>query len=134
MKQKLKLELAGAQYVCTTADIWTANRKSYMGMTIHYISNGDEMSQVSAALACRRFLGSHTYGAIAELMYDIHSLHGLTIDKVTAKVTDNASNFGKAFREFLHQIPEISEAEEVQESVPCSRGYMHCYMELYTQK
>jgi len=69
MQQNLKSELAGVEYVCTTADIWTVNRKSYMGMTVHYISNGYEMSRISAALACRRFLqGSHTYDAIAELI------------------------------------------------------------------
>jgi len=44
-------------YVCTTADIWTVKRKSYMGMTVHYIKDGEELSRVSAALACRRFMG-----------------------------------------------------------------------------
>ena len=33
IQQTLKSQLADVKYVCTTADIWTVNRKSYMGMT-----------------------------------------------------------------------------------------------------
>src|SRR5688500_1969552 len=101
MQQKLKSSLAEIDYVCTTADIWTVNRKSYMGMTAHYIENRGTMSRVSAALACRRSVGRHTYDAIAEMIFDIHTSNGLDSEKITATVTDNASNFSKAFREFL---------------------------------
>lgn len=106
MQQTLKSELADVKYVCTTADIWSVNRKSYMGMTVHYIKGGEEMVRVSAALACRRFPGSHSYKPIAEMISGIHSSYGLTVDKITATVTDNASNFGKAFREFLYEVPD----------------------------
>jgi len=42
-----------------------------MGMTVHYIKDGEELSRVLAALACRRFMGSHTYEAIAEMISDL---------------------------------------------------------------
>ena len=112
MQQNLKSQLADVKYVCTTADIWTVNRKSYMGMTVHYMKGGEDLSRLSAALAFRRFLGSHTYEAIAEMISAIHSSYGLTVDKITATVTDNASNFGKAFREFLFQLPADEELRD----------------------
>lgn len=107
MKDILKSQLSDVNYVCTTADIWTVNNKSYMGMTMHYIKadKSEEVSRVSAALSCRRFLGSHTFEHIAELISDIHSDYGLHVDKISATVTDNASNFSKAFREYL-AIPD----------------------------
>jgi hypothetical protein len=83
-----------------------------MGMTAHYIENRGTMSRVSAALACRRFVGSHTYEAIAEMIFDIHTSYGLDSEKITATVTDNASNFGKAFREFLFETPEADEHQD----------------------
>jgi hypothetical protein len=108
MKANLKKRLSGAKYVCTTADIWSVSNKSYLGMTVHYINanESEDICRVSAALACRRFLGSHSYDHIAELISDIHLEYGLSIDKITATVTDNASNFGKAFREYMYCVEE----------------------------
>jgi hypothetical protein len=110
MTATLKSELSQVESVCTTADIWSVNHKSYMGMTVHYIAfepsnEGSQISRVSAALACKRFLGSHTYDRIAELICEVHTSFGLSVDKISATVTDNASNFGKAFREFMIAIP-----------------------------
>ena len=57
----------------------------------------------SAALACKRVLGSHTFDNIAELFDIIHKEFVLTNDKIVVIVTDNGSNFIKAFKEFgLH--------------------------------
>jgi hypothetical protein len=51
---------------------------------------------------------SHTHDCIAELISDVHLLyHGLTVDKISATVTDNASNFGKAFGEFMVDMPDV---------------------------
>ncbi|KAK1885388.1 Calfumirin-1, partial [Dissostichus eleginoides] len=66
-----------------------------------------------AAIACRRFRGRHTYDAIATELEDIFSQYGLTNDKVTACVTDNGSNFVKAFKE--HQQRQVESNEEEDE-------------------
>lgn len=52
------------------------------------------------ALACKRFAGTHSYENIAKLLNEILVSFDIKIDKVMGTVTDNGSNFGKAFKEF----------------------------------
>uniref|UniRef100_A0ABD2W240 Uncharacterized protein n=1 Tax=Trichogramma kaykai TaxID=54128 RepID=A0ABD2W240_9HYME len=92
----MKDVLAKQTTVCMTADIW--NRR-FMGVTAHWI-NPDDFSRKSAALSCKRFPGSHTFDAVAEMLESLHLQFGFTTDKVVGTVTDNGSNFVKAFREF----------------------------------
>lgn len=90
-------------YVCVTADIWSSNNKSYLGMTCHFI---DELnySRYSYILACRRIKGNHNYLNIAKVINEIMLDFKIKNEKVTHVVTDNASNFGKAFRTFSKQF------------------------------
>ncbi|XP_040063760.1 uncharacterized protein LOC115330107, partial [Ixodes scapularis] len=92
-------KLSGQSYVATTADIWSTHHRSFMVVTVHWI-DADTLSRRSLALACRRFPGSHTYDRIAEMLEDIRQSFDISREKVVATVTDNASNFAKAFREF----------------------------------
>lgn len=107
-QEKVKQKLQKAAFICTTADIWSVNNKSYLGMTAHYIAmpseDSESVSRESVTLACRRFWGSHTYDTVAEKIASIHSQYELSVDKISATVTDNASNFGKAFREYFAEI------------------------------
>lgn len=57
-------------YICTTADIWSCNNKSYLGMTCHFI-NENIYDRSSYVLGCRRIKGSHTYDNIAEIINEI---------------------------------------------------------------
>uniref|UniRef100_A0A3Q2WY69 HAT C-terminal dimerisation domain-containing protein n=1 Tax=Haplochromis burtoni TaxID=8153 RepID=A0A3Q2WY69_HAPBU len=95
MNSNLKATLQEAEFVSTTADIWTVNNKSFMGVTVHWINS--TLQRNKAALACKRIRGSHTYDVIGAEIEEIHSSYGLQ-GKVIATVTDNASNFAKAFR------------------------------------
>lgn len=54
----------------------------------------------SAALACRRFSGTHSFENIANLLSGICDEFNLPVEKIVGSVTDNGSNFVKAFREF----------------------------------
>lgn len=98
-KGNLKNKLKAAQYVCTTADIWSSSRRSYLGMTVHWIDS-DTFARNSSSLACRRFKGSHTFDKIAELIIEIHEQYDLRLSKITKTVTDNGSNMVKAFKIF----------------------------------
>lgn len=95
-------------HICTTADIWSVNNQSYMGVTGHWIDGS--LVRHSVALACRRMVGSHTYDKIAEVISEVHASFGIEISKLTHTVTDGASNFRKAFEVFK----DSDEEEEVQ--------------------
>ena len=55
---------------------------------------------MSVALGCKRFKECHTFDAIAEQIVNIYSNFGLDYHNITFTVTDNGSNFVKAFNEF----------------------------------
>lgn len=91
--------LCGLDYVCLTADIWGTRHASYLGITCHYL-DCNTFERKSLALNCSRFHYPHTNENIAEEIQILYSKYGLDTRKIVATVTDNASNFVKAFREF----------------------------------
>lgn len=99
MIQSIREQLADVSYVCTTADIWSSYRRSFLGVTVHWI-NPQTFTRKSAAIACRRFEGTHNYTSIARHLTEIHDQYGLNSQKIICTITDNASNFKKAFAEF----------------------------------
>uniref|UniRef100_A0A1Y1N7S0 HAT C-terminal dimerisation domain-containing protein n=2 Tax=Photinus pyralis TaxID=7054 RepID=A0A1Y1N7S0_PHOPY len=115
--QKLKTILQNINHVSTTADIWSTKHKSFMGVTAHWISQ-DDLVRHSCVLACRRFKGSHTYDKVAEMLYDITSDFGLRHDQLISTITDNGSNFVKAFAEhgIKLNIGESTDDEADEES------------------
>lgn len=76
MKRNLKAALIDVDFVSTTADIWTANNRSYKGVTLHWISRST-LECSKAALACRRICGRHMYDVNGAENENIHSLYGL---------------------------------------------------------
>ncbi|XP_022814700.1 uncharacterized protein LOC111348347 [Spodoptera litura] len=117
---KIKSELRNVDEVCTTADIWSAKTRSFLGVTAHWLDTN--LKRKSETLACRRFSGTHSYDRIALLLDAVHAEFGLDSRKVLAAVTDNGSNFVKAFKEFgidlencenfTHNIDDNSEPAE----------------------
>ncbi|GAB1864063.1 Putative AC9 transposase [Camponotus japonicus] len=59
MKSALENKLAQIEIVSPTADLWSKAKRSFCGMTIHWI-NPENLKRESAALACRRMKGRHT--------------------------------------------------------------------------
>lgn len=108
---KIKSDLMNVQYVCTTADIWSAKKRSFIGVTCHWIN--DDFCRQSATLACQRFKGTHSYDRIASILEDIHIRYGLDTNKIVATVTDNGSNFVKSFKEFGVTLPAPSCMQEI---------------------
>lgn len=95
---EIKDKIRTIDFLCTTADIWSNKKRSFLGVTIHWIE--DNFVRGSAAIACKRFKGTHSYRNIAEFLEDINLKFGLTENKVVGTVTDNGSNFVKAFKEY----------------------------------
>ena len=64
-------------------------------MTVYWIDS-HTLKHSKAAIACVRIKGRHTYDVLACKIEQIHASYSLT-GKVRATITDNGSNFVKAF-------------------------------------
>ena len=90
VRSNVKTAMAEVQYVSTTTDCWSARRRSFIGVTAHWID--DVTLERSAALACKRLKGRHTYDVLAEKLEDIHSEYDIQA-KITMTTTDSGSNY-----------------------------------------
>lgn len=111
VKEMLKL----AKYVCTTADIWSGKKRSFLGVIVHWID--ENLQRKSAAIACRRFRGAHTYDRIKDILLEVYADYELNVSKVVATVTDNGSNFVKAFKVFGVKTKSIVDSEVDNEPI-----------------
>ena len=55
---EIQNNLKEAKFVCTTADVWSGRRRSFLGVTAHWIEE-NTFKRKSVALACRRFAGNN---------------------------------------------------------------------------
>lgn len=62
------------------------------------------LTRFSCVFACRRFRCSHTYDKIAELLHEIICEFSIEREQLISTVTDNGSNFVKAFKDFGCEI------------------------------
>lgn len=69
-----------------------------MGVTVHWVDERT-LERRSSVLCCRRFISPHDAEAIATLLNSIYIEFNI-FEKVLCTVTDNASNFVKAFKKF----------------------------------
>ncbi|XP_038125121.1 uncharacterized protein zgc:161969 isoform X1 [Cyprinodon tularosa] len=115
MREDLLAKLRGVQYVCTTADIWTANDRSFFGMTCHWI-DAVTLERKSAALGFPRLQDIITYDSLAGRIHDTHVAYNIE-SKVQTTVTDNASPFVSVFKEFVGDSQERDDDFGVFENV-----------------
>ncbi|KAF2893078.1 hypothetical protein ILUMI_13095 [Ignelater luminosus] len=59
--------LEQVDFVATTADCWSKGKRSFLGVTAHWI-NPSALERESAALACRRLKGKYTFDVLARQM------------------------------------------------------------------
>ncbi|XP_065217730.1 uncharacterized protein LOC135849999 [Planococcus citri] len=119
---KLKLIFENVDYVCITCDMWTSGKKSFLGITAHWLNENFERN--SAVLACRRTTGKHDYQNLAAGIdailqkFNLKAHQSESNGKVVGIVTDNARNFGKSFKTFgcknvyAHLNPSDAENED----------------------
>ncbi|XDV11620.1 hypothetical protein PO909_000509 [Leuciscus waleckii] len=90
--------------------------KEYSKVESELKTTFEGLDYIKAALACKRIKGRHTYDVIAAEIDHIHSLYGLST-KVTATVTDNGSNFVKAFQMYQPESLSGDDDDEEDEEV-----------------
>ena len=110
MMRLIKETLGTVEKVSTTADVWTAHHRSYLGMTVHWI-NEKSLKRQKAAIACIRITGCHTYDILAAKIEQVHRSFGFH-GEISATVTDNGSNFVKAFNTFSVQETDLDDTDE----------------------
>ncbi|XP_017465562.1 PREDICTED: uncharacterized protein LOC108358634 [Rhagoletis zephyria] len=111
---EIKLTLESVQYICTVVDIWSSRKRSFLGVTAHWIDT--DLDRQCKTLACRRFPGIHNYKRIAMILDEIQADFNVSPAKIVATVTDNGSNFIKAFTEFGVSTPNL-ELRNLEEDV-----------------
>ena len=93
-----KSATTSVEFIATTADCWTALRRSYLGVTVPWLCYYN-FERKSAALACRRLTGSHTYDLLVDQLPDVYCKNGIK-SKIIKTATDSGSSFVKAFSVF----------------------------------
>ena len=68
----MKTKLREVDFVSTTADIWTAINKSFLGVTVHRISSST-LERNKAAIVYERIRGRHTFDVTGAEIEQIHS-------------------------------------------------------------
>jgi|688.fasta_scaffold592998_2 hypothetical protein len=121
-KENIVDHLLKLNHVCTTADLWTAHGKSYLGMTCHWL-HPTSYERNSICLAIRRVTGRHTYNVIASSLDSINLEFGVE-NKTAITITDSGSNMLKAFKLFgaeavasNDETPDGSNEEEEEDIV-----------------
>ncbi len=107
MKDDLKQQFSETKAICITTDAWSEAKKNFLGVTAHFLDS--KLLRKSYAIACRRLTGSQTHDALAEVMVSILAEFNIQYKTVGA-ITDNGSNFCKAFK--LFGLQEDQEEDE----------------------
>ena len=97
MITNMKNDFAQVENVCVTADLWSAAKRGFLGMTGTHLD--ENLNRKGYALCCARMKGSHTNDKIAEAMNLCHTQYDIKEKvKFGGAVTDNATNFVKVCR------------------------------------
>uniref|UniRef100_A0A034WVU3 Putative AC9 transposase n=1 Tax=Bactrocera dorsalis TaxID=27457 RepID=A0A034WVU3_BACDO len=108
MLAKIKDEISSAEYFCTTADIWSGNNRGFFGYTCHWLTQ--DFQRQSVALACRRFKGAHTADKVGQMIAELNNFFDLDNKNIVMTITDNGSNFIKAFKD--HGVDNFHQEED----------------------
>ena len=60
LKSIIIKKLCAVNHVATQTDCWAVRQRSYLSVTCHWIDQ-TSLERQSAALACKRLRGSHTF-------------------------------------------------------------------------
>ena len=97
MRENMIETFKSIKVCCMTADGWTCAKRSFIGVTIHWLVG---MERKSAVLGCKRIIGRHTHDNLAKHLEEIIISFGLSDKLGGGCVTDNTANFVASFNAF----------------------------------
>ena len=100
-----------ADDISLTLDLWSSrDMRSFVDITGHFVSG---FALQTVMVACKRFHGSHTANRIHQVFEETLASYAIQ-GKISAVVTDNASNMVRAFSlPGLENINELPDPDEV---------------------
>ena len=94
-KARVQQQISGISHFAITTDIWTSRAShSYIGMTMHYVSEAFELQ--SHMLGTSEFPESHTAENVVEALQHILQDWKLPADSLSIATTDNGRNIALA--------------------------------------
>lgn len=84
-------------FLSATSDIWTRYNKSFIAVTVH-CTNSESLETESFFIACEKFEGRHTKGAVAQKLHGIFKKYDI-LDKVHYITTDAAGEYVYAIKD-----------------------------------
>lgn len=86
-KDSMRKQFERLNYICVTADCWTAHKRSFLGMTAHWVDQ-KTFKRESASIACKGMSGSHKNEILTQHIEEVLDEFNILL-KVCKIVTDN---------------------------------------------
>ncbi|XP_015116581.1 zinc finger BED domain-containing protein 1-like [Diachasma alloeum] len=107
LKQAFKQVLAEVGSYTLTCDNWTdVSNKSYLGVTIHWLSSNLKMR--SGSLGVIPLSSNHTIPYLLENLLKVIEDFGLDLNKISAVVSDSAANIKGAVKELIGSLRQLA--------------------------
>lgn len=107
MKDSLKKLLQKHEHICVTCDVWSSRGQSYLGVTVHFIT--ENFQRESYVLAFKRLYYRQTYIELAQELDNIFNDYEIKMEQITNIVTDGGSAFCKMFKKFGSTVDIVVE-------------------------
>lgn len=93
-------------HLCITCDVWSTRANSFLGMTIHFLT--ESYDRKSFALAFRPLKTRQTHDKLSLEINKILSDYELAVEQITNMITDGGSAFTKGSKRFGKEDPLTS--------------------------
>ncbi|KAL5237284.1 hypothetical protein ACI65C_004694 [Semiaphis heraclei] len=126
--EKLKCKLNSVEHLTTSADAWSTFKRSYLGITVHWIEDGS-LERKSYLLSIKRLTGSHTYEILARSMESLDNntatMPYITfipddvddLDNCTVTNEDEDNDFQDISHLNIAEVLEDTEDEDIQKAI-----------------
>ena len=116
MKGNIRDTLCPLSFVATTSDCWTAHRRSYIEVTVHWI-DPETLKRIWAAMACRRLRGSHTFDVLDAVLEDVNEKYGFSQKR-------HSTHLHRKFANYLKKYFSVSLTKEVDMELDTYSAYV----------